>query len=64
MFVDGTYTNVLTFRFIVLCCVQVVAEGANGPTTITAEKILHERKVLVIPVSTKYMCSLLCDVYI
>jgi len=28
---------------------QVIAEGANGPTTIAAEKILTERKVLVIP---------------
>lgn len=28
---------------------QVIAEGANGPTTIAAERILHDRKVLVIP---------------
>ena len=32
-------------------CIQVIAEGANGPTTIAAEKILHEKNVLVIPVS-------------
>lgn len=34
----------------VTLCFQVIAEGANGPTTIAAERILHERKVLVIPV--------------
>lgn len=28
---------------------KVIAEGANGPTTIPAERILRERKVLVIP---------------
>lgn len=27
----------------------MIAEGANGPTTIAAEKILHDRKVMVIP---------------
>ena len=30
---------------------QVIAEGANGPTTIAADEILMERKILVIPVS-------------
>ena len=30
-------------------CVQVIAEGANGPTTIGAEKVLMDRRVLVIP---------------
>ena len=30
---------------------QVIAEGANGPTTIGAEKILQSKNVLVIPVS-------------
>ena len=30
---------------------QVIAEGANGPTTPAAEKVLIENKTLVIPVS-------------
>ena len=32
-------------------CSQVIAEGANGPTTPEAEKVLIENKKLVIPVS-------------
>ena len=36
---------------LVVLHVQVIAEGANGPTTIAAEKILLDRKVLIIPVS-------------
>ena len=30
---------------------QIIAEGANGPTTIEADQIFLERNVLVIPVS-------------
>ena len=33
-----------------LLCTQIIAEGANGPTTIAAEKVLHAKNVLVIPV--------------
>lgn len=33
---------------------QVIAEGANGPTTPAAEKVLIENSKLVIPVSFKY----------
>ena len=40
-----------------LVSLQVIAEGANGPTTIAAEKILMERKVLVIPVSGHMLTS-------
>ncbi|MCK5148681.1 Glu/Leu/Phe/Val dehydrogenase [bacterium] len=29
--------------------VKVIAEGANGPTTIEADKVLHERGIFVIP---------------
>ena len=43
------------------CVVQVVAEGANGPTTLPAERILQERKVLVIPVSPPYMYIHVCS---
>ena len=38
-------------QFLIMLHMQVIAEGANGPTTIAAEKILLDRKVLVIPVS-------------
>ena len=48
---------------LVMLRMHVIAEGANGPTTIAAEKILLDRKVLVIPVSvhtyTSFPLSLL-----
>ena len=31
---------------------QIIAEGANGPTTPDADKIFLENNVMVIPVST------------
>ena len=37
----------LKFKILVF---QVIAEGANGPTTPAADRILIDKKVLVIPV--------------
>lgn len=36
---------------LILCNIQVIAEGANGPITPMADKILQGNNVLVIPVS-------------
>lgn len=36
----------------VFCLFQIIAEGANGPTTPDADKIFLENNVMVIPVST------------
>lgn len=36
--------------FVCVCC-QIIAEGANGPTTPDADKIFLENNVMVIPVS-------------
>lgn len=35
---------------LVVVVVQVIAEGANGPTTPDADKIFLERNIMVIPV--------------
>lgn len=35
-----------------------MVEGANGPTTLPADRILQERKILVIPVSMFFMLAL------
>lgn len=37
----------------VFCLVQIIAEGANGPTTPDADKVFLENNVMVIPVSTQ-----------
>lgn len=34
------------------CLLQIIAEGANGPTTPDADKVFLEKNVMVIPVST------------
>ena len=49
---------------IVLYYIQIIAEGANGPITPMADRILQENNVLVIPVRlcmcTVVVCVLLC----
>ena len=42
--------------FVVLYPVQIIAEGANGPITPMADKILQENNVLVIPVRLHTVC--------
>lgn len=37
----------------VFCLFQIIAEGANGPTTPDADKVFLENNVMVIPVSVQ-----------
>ena len=43
-----------------LTFLQIIAEGANGPTTPEADKIFLERNIMVIPVSHLYLPSFIC----
>ena len=40
--------------------IKIIVEGANGPTTIAAERLLHQKNVLVIPVSCVCCKKIIC----
>lgn len=42
---------------ILISCFQIIAEGANGPTTVGADQIFLKKNILVIPVSWSYYFS-------
>ena len=45
------FLHVKVLSSVAFVSLQVIAEGANGPTTPAAEKVLIENNKLVIPVS-------------
>ena len=49
IFIPAALENQITQETAPLLNVRLIAEGANGPTTPGADKILDEKKVLVIP---------------
>lgn len=43
---------------IIFLWLQIIAEGANGPTTPDADKIFIERNIMVIPVREQHSFKL------
>lgn len=52
LYTEQTYETsvLLCIYFALFVLFQIIAEGANGPTTIEADKIFIDRNILVIPV--------------